>query len=59
MASGDVYVQRGVMLREPSETEEEHAQVKTYERQPEPVDEISVPLLTKMCAERTLAVQWH
>lgn len=54
---GDVYVQRGVMLREPSETEEEHAQVKTYERQPEPVDEISVPLLTKMCAERTLAVQ--
>ncbi|HAF1615987.1 TPA: chromosome partitioning protein ParB, partial [Salmonella enterica] len=25
--------------------------------QPEPVDEISVPLLTRMCAERTLAVQ--
>ncbi|EDX1780731.1 ParB/RepB/Spo0J family partition protein [Salmonella enterica subsp. enterica serovar Saintpaul] len=54
---GDVYVQRGVMLREQSETEEEPAQVKTYERQPEPVDEISVPLLTRMCAERTLALQ--
>ncbi len=37
---GDVYVQR-----EQSETEDEPAQVKTYERQPE------------MCAERTLAVQ--
>ncbi|EAO9679166.1 chromosome partitioning protein ParB [Salmonella enterica] len=54
---GDVYVQRGVILREPSETEEEPAQVKTYERQPEPVDDISVPLLTRMCAERTLAAQ--
>ena len=54
---GDVYVQRGVILREQSETEEEPAQVKTYERQPEPVDEICVPLLTRMCAERTLAVQ--
>ncbi|EEB5174061.1 ParB/RepB/Spo0J family partition protein [Salmonella enterica subsp. enterica serovar Newport] len=54
---GDVYVQRGVILREQPEMEEEPAQVKTYERQPEPVDEISVPLLTRMCAERTLAVQ--
>ncbi|EBP2222761.1 ParB/RepB/Spo0J family partition protein, partial [Salmonella enterica] len=54
---GDVYVQRGVMLREQSETEDEPATVPTYERQPEPVDEISVPLLTRMCAERTLAVQ--
>ncbi|EHB2254336.1 ParB/RepB/Spo0J family partition protein [Salmonella enterica subsp. enterica serovar Oranienburg] len=54
---GDIYVQRGVMLREPSETEDEPAQVPVYERQPEPVDEISVPLLTRMCAERTLAVQ--
>ncbi|ECA0403568.1 ParB/RepB/Spo0J family partition protein [Salmonella enterica subsp. enterica serovar Newport] len=54
---GEICVQRGVMLREQSETEEEPAQVKTYERQPEPVDEISVPLLTRMCAERTLAVQ--
>ncbi|HHP3384495.1 TPA: ParB/RepB/Spo0J family partition protein, partial [Salmonella enterica subsp. enterica serovar Muenchen] len=40
---GDVYVQRGVMLREQSETEDEPATVPTYERQPEPVDEISVP----------------
>ncbi|ELJ4792791.1 ParB/RepB/Spo0J family partition protein [Salmonella enterica] len=54
---GDICVQRGVMLREPSETEDEPAQVPVYERQPEPVDEISVPLLTRMCAERTLAVQ--
>ncbi|EJE9730210.1 TPA: ParB/RepB/Spo0J family partition protein [Salmonella enterica subsp. enterica serovar Muenchen] len=50
---GEICVQRGVMLREPSET----AQVPVYERQPEPVDEISVPLLTRMCAERTLSVQ--
>jgi Predicted transcriptional regulators len=54
---GDICVQRGVILREQSETEDEPAQVKTYERQPEPVDDISVPLLTRMCAERTLAVQ--
>ncbi|MFB1873644.1 ParB/RepB/Spo0J family partition protein [Salmonella enterica subsp. enterica] len=54
---GDICVQRGVMLREPSETEDKPAQVPVYERQPEPVDEISVPLLTRMCAERTLAVQ--
>ncbi|EGO6968511.1 ParB/RepB/Spo0J family partition protein [Salmonella enterica] len=50
-------VQRGVSLREQTETEDEPAQVPVYERQPEPVDEISVPLLTRMCAERTLSVQ--
>ncbi|EGQ7036021.1 ParB/RepB/Spo0J family partition protein [Salmonella enterica] len=54
---GEIGVQRGVMLREPSETEDDLVTVPTYERQPEPVDEISVPLLTRMCAERTLAVQ--
>lgn len=54
---GEICVQRGVMLREQSETEDEPATVPTYERQPEPVDEISVPLLTRMCSERTLAVQ--
>ncbi|EDF0514017.1 chromosome partitioning protein ParB, partial [Salmonella enterica subsp. enterica serovar Enteritidis] len=54
---GEICVQRGVMLREQSETEDEPATVPTYERQPEPVDEISVPLLTRTCAERTLAVQ--
>ncbi|ELF7042904.1 ParB/RepB/Spo0J family partition protein, partial [Salmonella enterica] len=54
---GEICVQRGVMLREQSETEDEPATVPTYERQPEPVDEISVPLLTRMCAERTLSVQ--
>ncbi|EDJ8987799.1 chromosome partitioning protein ParB [Salmonella enterica subsp. diarizonae] len=54
---GEICVQRGVMLREPSETEDVPVQIPVYERQPEPVDEISVPLLTRMCAERTLAVQ--
>lgn len=54
---GEICVQRGVSLREQSETEDEPAQVPVYERQPEPVDEISVPLLTRMCAERTLSVE--
>ncbi len=54
---GEICVQRGVSLREQTETEDEPAQVPVYERQLEPVDEISVPLLTRMCAERTLSVQ--
>ncbi|HAK8370046.1 TPA: ParB/RepB/Spo0J family partition protein [Salmonella enterica] len=54
---GEICVQRGVSLREQTETEDEPAQVPVYERQAEPVDEISVPLLTRMCAERTLSVQ--
>ncbi|EHG6070365.1 ParB/RepB/Spo0J family partition protein [Salmonella enterica] len=54
---GELCVQRGVILREQSETEDEPAQVPVYERQPEPVDEISLPLLTKMSSERTLALQ--
>ncbi|HHE5972211.1 TPA: ParB/RepB/Spo0J family partition protein, partial [Citrobacter braakii] len=56
---GDVYVQRGVILREQSERETtgELVQVPVYEQQPEPVDEISLPLLTKMSSERTLALQ--
>ncbi|KAA0383353.1 ParB/RepB/Spo0J family partition protein [Salmonella enterica] len=54
---GEICVQRGVSLREQSETEDEPDQVPVYERQPEPVDEISVPLLTRRCAERTLSVQ--
>ncbi|EBD4129621.1 ParB/RepB/Spo0J family partition protein [Salmonella enterica] len=54
---GEICVQRGVSLHEQSETEDEPDQVPVYERQPEPVDEISVPLLTRMCAERTLSVQ--
>lgn len=54
---GDICVQRGVILREQSETEDEPAQIPVYERQPEPVDEISLPLLTKMSSERTLALQ--
>lgn len=35
---GEICVQRGVSLREQSETEDEPAQVPVYERQPEPVD---------------------
>lgn len=54
---GDVCVQRGVMLRKSCETEEDPVQTPVYKRQPDPVDDISLPLLTKMCAERTLAVQ--
>lgn len=54
---GEICVQRGVSLREQTGTEDEPAQVPVYERQLEPVDEISVPLLTRMCAERTLSVQ--
>ncbi|ECE8688960.1 TPA_asm: ParB/RepB/Spo0J family partition protein [Salmonella enterica subsp. enterica serovar Enteritidis] len=54
---GEICVQHGVSLREQTETEDEPAQVPVYERQPEPVDEISVSLLTRMCAERTLSVQ--
>lgn len=55
-----VYVQRGVMFREASDDEAENKGKSggvTYTRQPEPVDEISLPLLTKMSSERTLAVQ--
>ncbi|CAD5649802.1 ParB-like nuclease [Escherichia coli] len=54
---GDICVQRGVILREQSETEDEPAQAPVYERQPDPVEEISLPLLTKMSSERTLALQ--
>ncbi|EBV5179523.1 ParB/RepB/Spo0J family partition protein [Salmonella enterica subsp. enterica] len=54
---GEICVQRGVILREQSETEDVPVQAPVYERQPEPVDNVSVPLLTRMCAERTLAVQ--
>ncbi|EJL3872736.1 ParB/RepB/Spo0J family partition protein [Escherichia coli] len=57
LCQGDICVQRGVILREQSETEDEPAQAPVYERQPDPVEEISLPLLTKMSSERTLALQ--
>lgn len=55
---GAVTVQRGVQLRDNSaEGEQKPSQVHTYTRQPEPADSISLPLVTKMSSERTLAVQ--
>ncbi|OVZ88309.1 hypothetical protein CBW54_09675 [Yersinia kristensenii] len=61
----EICIQRGVLRKEQSETEtegEETAQnVVAYKRGPEPtpppIDAISLPLLTKMSSERTLAVQ--
>jgi len=60
---GEVCIQRGVMLRD---VEQENSGTKTantassgniYTRTAQPVDDISLPLLTKMSSERTLAVQ--
>nr|ULG18988.1 chromosome partitioning protein ParB [Serratia proteamaculans] len=55
---GEVCIQRGVMVRQHDDAQTEaETTVTTYEQPPEPADEISLPLLTKMSAERTLAVQ--
>ncbi|MCT4709201.1 ParB/RepB/Spo0J family partition protein [Enterobacteriaceae bacterium H11S18] len=56
---GKPHVQRGVQHRQANDEEEAHtgSQVYTYTRTPEPVDDISLPLVTKMSSERTLAVQ--
>lgn len=56
---GLVYVQRGIRLKadEPEETEESSATVPFTSRQKDAAEGISVPLLTKMSSERTLAVQ--
>ena len=56
---GQVYVQRGIRLKadEPEETEESSATVPFTSRQKDAAEGISVPLLTKMSSERTLAVQ--
>jgi len=58
----EVYVQRGVVLKEQAtkgaKTEEEkQPSVITYTRAPKPADDISLPLVTRMSSERTLAVQ--
>lgn len=61
----EICIQRGVLLKEQIEAEtqgEETAQnVVAHKRVPEPepapIDAISLPLLTKMSSERTLAVQ--
>ncbi|WP_370612427.1 ParB/RepB/Spo0J family partition protein [Citrobacter meridianamericanus] len=56
---GQVYVQRGVRLKAdmPEETETSSVTVPFTSRQPDAAVGISVPLLTKMTSERTLAVQ--
>jgi ParB family chromosome partitioning protein len=56
---GQVYVQRGVRLKAdmPEETETSSVTVPFTSRQPDAAEGISVPLLTKMTSERTLAVQ--
>ncbi|MCG7803928.1 ParB/RepB/Spo0J family partition protein (plasmid) [Enterobacter asburiae] len=56
---GQVYVQRGVRLKAdmPEETESGSVTVPFTSRQTDAAEGISVPLLTKMTSERTLAVQ--
>lgn len=56
---GQVYVQRGVRLKAdmPEEIETSSVTVPFTSRQPDAAEGISVPLLTKMTSERTLAVQ--
>lgn len=56
---GQVYVQRGVRLKAdmPEDTETSSVTVPFTSRQPDAAEGISVPLLTKMTSERTLAVQ--
>ncbi len=56
---GQVYVQRGVRLKAdmPEETETSSVTVPFTSRQTDTAEGISVPLLTKMTSERTLAVQ--
>ncbi|MEQ4763331.1 ParB/RepB/Spo0J family partition protein [Klebsiella aerogenes] len=56
---GQVYVQRGVRLKAdiPEETATNSTPVPFTSRQVDAAEGISVPLLTKMTSERTLAVQ--
>lgn len=56
---GQVYVQRGVRLKAdmPEETVTSSVTVPFTSHQPDAAEGISVPLLTKMTSERTLAVQ--
>lgn len=63
---GEIIIQRGVLRLEPK-TEEEQGEgvtnnkagsrIITLEREVDPIDEISLPLVTKMTSERTLCVQ--
>jgi ParB family chromosome partitioning protein len=64
--TGEACIQRGVLRLEPQTEEEQGAQtpdntsvsrIHTSEREADPIDEISLPLVTKMSSERTLCVQ--
>jgi ParB family chromosome partitioning protein len=64
--SGGVCIQRGVMRLEPKNEEDQGegathnkagSRIITFEREVDPIDEISLPLVTKMSSERTLCVQ--
>lgn len=57
--NGQVNVQRGVRLKAdmPEETESSSVTIPFSSRQPDAAEGISIPLLTKMSSERTLAVQ--
>lgn len=68
LTEGVLYIQRGVMLRVEVEKVQQVADQTTLspldakqknddERQRDPIEAISLPLLTKMSSERTLAVQ--
>lgn len=67
LTEGVLYIQRGVMLRVEVEKVQQvadqtalpplDAKPKNDERQRDPVEAISLPVLTKMSSERTLAVQ--
>lgn len=57
---GGAYIQRGIRLKadEPEDTQESSSATLSFtSRQPDAAEGISVPLLTKMSSERTLAVQ--
>ncbi len=53
---GEVYVQRGVQLRSEDDVAADADHTEQVQEKA-PVEEISLPLLTKMSSERTLAVQ--
>lgn len=60
--NGEVEVQRGVVLKAQATENSDRGEQKTLSvmtctQELEPADEISLPLLTKMSSERTLAVQ--
>lgn len=63
LMKGELYVQRGVCRKAdlPADEDEKESQTATghviHVRQPDAAEGISVPLLTKMSSERTLAVQ--